>query len=283
MSFDYKYGMYSYIWETFNTNKTRTFVCEKGRNSSEQFEKCLVFSEVSNDITDIKNQETAVTNDTLTFTLVAVISFVLVVLICALVVFMLYKRKLAVKVQYEQQYNSSTKEQVNFMYMNSDDILIIQKKPSKINSENHSTKQATGEREHTEELDSNEIYVNEKHVILRSRPESTKNMNDKVEIPEEDYDHLNRNNNDVTLVQEDTYSHMTDDQYGIQQIQCEDTYDHTGATEDEYGAARIDQDVNNMYDHTGINDTDDVYSLPNKGTCHTETVYNIVKKTHGTD
>ncbi|XP_062580494.1 uncharacterized protein LOC134242430 [Saccostrea cucullata] len=282
MSFEYKYGMYSYFWETFNKNKTRTFVCER-RNSPEQYEKCLVYSEVGNDIPDINKRETALTNDTLTFTLVAVISFVLVLIICALVVFMLYKRKLAVKVQYEQQYNSSTKEQVNFMYMNSDDILIIQNKPStRINSEKHSTKQIT-DHENTEELDLNEIYVNEKPVILRSRPESTKNVNDKVEIPEEDYDHLSRNTNDAALVQEDTYSHMADDQYGTQQIQCEDTYDHTGGTEGEYGAAQIDQDVNNMYDHTVLNYTDDVYSLPNKGTCHTETVYNIVKKTCGTD
>ncbi|XP_062587411.1 MAM and LDL-receptor class A domain-containing protein 1-like [Saccostrea cucullata] len=280
-TFEHRFGMYSYVWETFSENATRTFVCEKRLNASEDFDQCLAFSEVSEDFSNLNRNENK-NNDALALILVVVISFAFVVSICILVIIILCKRKLAMKAKYEKQHNSSTKEQVNFMYMNSDDILIIQNKTSSMNSIALHKQQIPSESGKTGGVDSNEIYVNQEP--FRPRAKSTKNINDKDEIPEEDYDHLNRNNNVVTTVQEDTYSHMTDGQYGTQQIQCEDTYDHTGGTEGEYGAAQIDQDVNNMYDHTVLNDTDDVYSLPNKGSCQTETVYNIVvKKTCGTD
>ncbi|XP_061188058.1 uncharacterized protein LOC133196138 [Saccostrea echinata] len=215
----YKYGMHSYVWETFNKNTTKAFVCEK-------------------------------------------------------------REKLAMKAQYEQQQNSSMKEQVNIMYMKSDDILMIQNKTSRyINSKNQITQQLTNESDILGGLGLNEIYVNQEHVMFGPQPQSTTNIIDKIEISEDVYDHLHEENNIVTSVQEDTYSHMTDNQYGTHQILCDDTYDHTGGTEGEYGAAKINQDINNTYDRAGFNVTDDVYSFPNKCTCHIETVYNTAAKT----
>lgn len=157
-------------------------------------------------------------------------------------------RKLKMKIEHKMNNMAMT----NVTYERQNFVIAIKKTYSNncLNSDEHP--------------DQENYYVNQKPVESGLADHST------VQPTEGDYDHLHATNNSKTSANDDVYSHMTDDQYGFQEKPEDDTYDHSSfglAVESEYGAAVVEEDGSNTYDHTSsinaasgaIGDDQDIY------------------------
>lgn len=140
----------------------------------------------------------------------------------------------------------------NVTYERQNDVIAVKKTYLK-NSQNSD-----------EHPDQEDYYVNQMPVESGLADHST------VQPTDGDYDHLHATNSNKTSANDDVYSHMTDDQYGFQEKPEDDTYDHSSfglAVESEYGAAVVEEDGSNTYDHTSsinaasgaIGDDQDIY------------------------
>lgn len=136
------------------------------------------------------------------------------------------------------QHRMNNLTMTNVTYERQNDVITVERTYSK-NSQNSD-----------EGPDQEDYYVNQQPVESGPVHHSTHSTK---KTTEGDYDHLHATNDTKTSAKDDVYSHMTDDQYGFHKKPEDDTYDHSSfdlAVESEYGAAVVEDDGSNTYDHT---------------------------------
>lgn len=234
------------VWEPFNSTMMKSFICVKTHNmSSSENDTCTTRRhETDSDFVNPLGGRSKSKRDIIIGTVVAIV----VAIIFIIVVLIIFKRKLKMKIEHKMNNMAMT----NVTYERQNDVIAIKKTYSNncLNSD--------------EIPDQENYYVNQKPVESGLADHST------VQPTEGDYDHLHATNNSKTSANDDVYSHMTDDQYGFQEKPEDDTYDHSSfglAVESEYGAAVVEEDGSNTYDHTSsinaasgaIGDDQDIY------------------------
>lgn len=215
------------VWEPFSNTMIKSFVCAKKYNLSSEKDTCIM---IRHETDPPLGGRTKNDRDIIIGIVVAVV----VVIIFIVVVLIIFKRKLKMKTQHRMNNLTMT----NITYERQNDVITVERTYSK-NSQNSD-----------ESPDQEDYYVNQQPVQSGPVHHSTHSTQ---KTTEGDYDHLHATNDTKTSAKDDVYSHMTDDQYGFHKKPEDDTYDHSSfglAVESEYGAAVVEDDGSNTYDHT---------------------------------
>ncbi|XP_055998178.1 uncharacterized protein LOC125647869 isoform X2 [Ostrea edulis] len=244
------------IWRPYESNESRSFVCESERIDSS--ETCRVYEEESH-VFEYASEES---NETPFIAVTIVIVLAMITTITLIVMIIYFRRRKGLKCK--QHDDVSGTEVLDVTYMNTEETMSIQnsvyteKKSKNVSIPENSAKFEMGDS------NADEIYANQENMQLRTRldEQDARMKHDE----QEDYDHLHSEKSEMTSTTDDVYSHMTNNQNRVTST-TNDVYSHMNNNQN-----RVTSTTDDVYSHMTNNQnrvtltTDDVYShMTNNG------------------